>query len=178
MKTSTPHRPVSGIGPVSGIRGRRLVLASAAASAALMLPSALPGWAASAAVTTSSAGSVPQADSTSGSISGRITGNGHPLAGQCAEAYDPANRKVTFGSADRNGRYRIAHLAAGKYQVQFAPGVYCADPGNWLEQWYPNRTSLFPPAHPELVRVRANKDTAGINGNLKAGAAIAGVVRA
>jgi hypothetical protein len=161
MKTSTPHSSVS------GLDGRRLLLA---ASAALILSSALPGAAASAAVTSGNAGS------RTGTISGRITGDGHPLPGQCAEAYNAATRKVVFGTADRNGNYRITHLKAGKYQVQFAPGIYCANPGNWLEQWYPNRTSLNPPDHPVLVRVRANEDTAGINGHLKKGAQISGVV--
>lgn len=133
-----------------------------------MLPSALPIWNATAAVTTGNAGS--------GSISGRITGDGHPLAGQCAEAYNVATRKVTFGTAARSGRYQITHLMPGRYQVQFAPGIYCAHSGNWLEQWYPNHTSLNPPDHPVLVRVRANEDTAGINGNLKEGAQISGIV--
>jgi hypothetical protein len=151
----------------SGPRRRHVLVAAAATSMALML---LPT--AALAVTTGTVGPVPK----SGSISGRITGDGHPLAGQCAEAANVAANTVGFGSAGRNGKYRIAHLRPGQYQVLFAPGIDCAHPGNWLEQWYPNRTSPNPPAHPVRVRVRANEDTAGINGNLKEGAEIAGVV--
>lgn len=140
----------------------------------LLLPAlGLSSLAASAAVTPGSAGPVPK----TGSISGRITGNGHPLAGMCAEVYNPATNVVKFGSANRTGKYRINHLTAGKYQVQFAPGFECADAGNWLEQWYPNRTSPFPPRRRVLVRVRAKEDTAGINGDLKKGAEIAGSVQ-
>src|SRR6185437_10410037 len=79
------------------VRGPRLLAAAAASSLALMLLPAV----ASAATTAGTAPSVAK----TGSISGRITGNGHPLAGQCVEAYNIAAKKVAFGSSARNGKY-------------------------------------------------------------------------
>jgi hypothetical protein len=112
-----------------------------------------------------------------GSISGLVTGTGRPIR-SCVVAFIPSTGEGRVVRTSRTGRYRIAGLRRGRYEVQFAPKFDCADPGNWLTQTYPHVNSPLPPDQPSLVRVRAGKDTAGIDGNLKKGGEIAGVVRA
>jgi len=111
-----------------------------------------------------------------GSISGLVTGHGRPLRGICVEA-DPVNGgQGGFATTSRTGRYRLTHLPPASYQVNFA-GFDCDATSNWLSQWYPGITSLFPPGNAKAITVRAGKNVPGIDGRLKLGSAIAGTVR-
>ena len=112
-----------------------------------------------------------------GSISGRVTGNGKPLAGLCVEADQPSSGAGGLVITSKTGKYRISRLPAGVYQVQFATFGCGADPGNWLPQWYRGINSLFPTRKVTNLRVRAGKNVAGINGKLTVGGEIAGTVR-
>lgn len=112
-----------------------------------------------------------------GSISGRVTGNGKPLGGLCVEA-NPVNGGLGgFATTSKTGKYRITRLPPGLYQVQFASFDCGADPGNWLQQWYRGINSLFPTSKVTNLRVRAGKNIAGINGKLTVGGELAGTVR-
>lgn len=113
-----------------------------------------------------------------GSISGLVTGHGRPLAGVCAYAVSdtpvPA-RAVT----SKTGKYRITGLRPGRYVVAFVADFGpCHNDGNWLIQFYPGVNSLSPGKKVRLVRVRAGKDTRGIDARLKRGGQISGTVRA
>jgi len=114
-----------------------------------------------------------------GSISGLVTGKGHALRGVCAAAISPRTgaterMAVTF----KTGKYRLARLRPGRYDVVFIAGFApCTNQGNWLDQWYPRVNSLFPTRTVKTVRVRAGKDTGGIDGHLKKGGEISGTVR-
>lgn len=112
-----------------------------------------------------------------GSISGRVTGNGKPIGGLCVMA-DPVNGGgFGFAITSKTGKYRMTRLPAGVYLVQFASFVCGRDPGNWLQQWYRGVNSLFPTSKVTNLRVRAGKNVAGINGKLKVGGELAGTVR-
>lgn len=112
-----------------------------------------------------------------GSISGRVTGNGKPVGRLCVTAFAVNGGLIGFAITSKTGKYRITRLQPGLYQVQFA-GFDCgADPGNWLQQWYRGINSLFPTSKAAKLRVRAGKNIAGINGRLKMGGEIAGTVR-
>jgi len=115
------------------------------------------------------------ASTKTGSISGRVTGNGRPLAGICVDAF-PANGGVG-GEAitSKNGRYRIGQLAPGNYQVEFAD--FGCQSGNWLTQWYPDITTPFIAFNATQLHVRPGRNIAGIDGKLKRGGEIAGTVR-
>ena len=75
------------------------------------------------------------------------------------------------------GRYTLRGVAAGRYQVQFADAEECADPGNWLSQWYQGITSLFQPGNAAVLRVAKGQVLRGIDASLRRGSAIGGVVR-
>src|SRR5262249_25729654 len=81
-----------------------------------------------------------------GSISGRVTGGGHPLQGICAEADRVGGGSVRSAVTSKTGKYRITGLQPGRYQVQFTTVFGCGNKGNWLDQWYPYITTPFRPA--------------------------------
>jgi hypothetical protein len=115
-------------------------------------------------------------DASKGSVSGRVTGDGHPLRGICVTVIGPGSGG-TFVTTSRSGRYRLTDLAPGRYYVSFtAEARQCPDQGNWLLQWYPQDDSFYPSPKALEVRVRASHDTSGINANLKHGGQITGVV--
>jgi len=118
-----------------------------------------------------------------GSISGRVTGKGRPLAHICAVAIPasiyPMKPPEPPATTSKTGRYRIRGLKPGRYNVVFRTGLRsCPDDANWLPQWYPYLNSAYPPDKAANVRVRAGKNTSGIDGRLKLGGEISGIVRA
>ncbi len=116
-----------------------------------------------------------------GSISGRVTGRGHPLRDICAFAYKPvggASAPAARATTSSTGRYVIRGLRPGRYLVLFRTGNRsCLSDANWLPQWYPFVTSPYATNKVTAVRVRAGKDTAPVDGRLKLGGAISGIVR-
>ncbi len=113
-----------------------------------------------------------------GSISGVVTGRGHPLKGICAEADRVGGGSGRFAATLKTGRYRITGLQPGRYQVGFTTSLGCGNGGNWLDQWYPGITTPFPdPPQAAAIRVRAGKTATGIDARMKMGGAISGTVR-
>jgi len=116
-----------------------------------------------------------------GSISGRVTGQGRPLRDVCAFA---TRSPFTSGGSgarattSKTGRYTITGLRPGRYLVLFRTGGRaCPSRANWLPQWYPYVTAPYATDKVAWVRVRAGQDTGRINGRLKLGGEVAGVVR-
>ena len=115
-------------------------------------------------------------DLSKGSISGLVTGHGHPLRGICVIAYGPVS-SGSFVTTSRAGRYRLTGLRPGRYYVGFvADARPCRNHGNWLLQWYRHVDSLYPTNKAVEVPVRAGHDTHGINASLHHGGQITGVV--
>jgi hypothetical protein len=117
-----------------------------------------------------------------GSISGRVTGDGRPLAHICAVALRPPlgfqKGPAPHATTSKTGEYRIPGLRPGRYLVLFRTGIRsCPDDANWLPQWYPYLNSAYPPDQAANVPVRAGKDTGHIDGRLKLGGEISGIVR-
>jgi hypothetical protein len=128
-------------------------------------------------------GAEPSATSgRTGSISGRVTGKGRPLAHICAVAIPasvyPLRPPEPRATTSKTGRYRIRGLKPGRYLVVFRTGLgSCPAEANWLPQWYPFMNSSYPPDKVAEVRVRAGRDTARIDGRLQFGGEISGIVR-
>ncbi len=114
-----------------------------------------------------------------GSISGTVTGNGRPQRRVCVVAISASgNNPETLVRTSRTGRYQIKGLPTGSYGVVFLPNSsLCHNGGNWLPQWYPNLSTLFPGSKLKLVQVRAAHDTSDINARLRLGGEFSGVVR-
>ena len=103
-------------------------------------------------------------------LGGQITGTvrlgnaaGRPLAGICVFVLQGGSSVTSPASTGRSGRYTVAGLRTGRYQVQFSPG--CGSNPNVTSENFP---------HPVLVT--AARVTAGINGVLVPGAIITGKV--
>lgn len=114
-----------------------------------------------------------------GSISGLVTGHGHPQRGVCAVAFS-YDGGAKFAVTTKSGAYRIGGLRPGRYIVMFIAGVkqHCPNNGNWLQQWYPRVNAPIPSSHVKVLRVRAGKAIRGIDARLQAGGELAGRVRA
>lgn len=117
-----------------------------------------------------------------GSISGLVTGKGRPLHDVCAIAVslsENARPSEAIALTGKTGRYRITRLRPGRYEVAFLAGIArCPNKGNWIIQLYPGVNAPFAKGKVKAVRVRAGKDTDGIDGHLKKGGEISGTVRA
>ena len=89
-----------------------------------------------------------------GTISGRVTStSGTPVVGACVEAIDAASQALGFRTTDRTGRYTIAGLSTGSYQVSFYP---CR-----------NRTPMLATStRPSPVLVTAPQPVTGVNARL------------
>ena len=92
---------------------------------------------------------------------------GPPLGGICVVATGEGGvlgiqSEVSTHSA---GTYRITSLGTGKYQVQFAPGKGCPNNGNYLAATYHR-----------AVSATDGNTTGNINGYLKPGGVIEGVI--
>jgi hypothetical protein len=109
------------------------------------------------------------------SIAGRVTGKGHPLAGICVLAFPVNGGNVPEAITTKTGTYRITGLPRGRYQVEFAD-MGCQS-GNWLSQWYPNINTPFPADNATVFTMRAGLHITGIDGHLRLGGQISGVVR-
>ncbi len=117
------------------------------------------------------------ASARTGSISGLVTGAGHKLAGICVSALRIHGGQLRNAVTGKSGKYRIGHLRAGHYVVIFFAGPkMCPNTGNWLTQFYPDKTTIFP-RKLTSVPVAAGKDASGIDGRLKEGGQISGTVR-
>jgi Carboxypeptidase regulatory-like domain len=112
-----------------------------------------------------------------GSISGRVTGGGHPLQGICAEADRVGGGSGRGAVTSKTGKYRITGLQPGRYQVQFTTAFGCGNKGNWLDQWYSGITTPFLTSKATVIRVRAGTTKTGIDARMKLGGAISGTVR-
>jgi hypothetical protein len=103
-----------------------------------------------------------------GSITGRITvqGTGKPAGGVCVVASN--SDPLGGGSAvtTRTGRYRISSLGTGSYRVAVMT-TYGCEPSGQL---------LTPAGQPRRVHVVLGRPTNGINGLVRPGGAIAGLV--
>jgi protocatechuate 3,4-dioxygenase beta subunit len=88
-----------------------------------------------------------------------------PLAGACVDAAGlGAMSQVEVQAVTRaNGSYVLKGLGTGRYRVQFAPG--CGLQGNYLSASYGR-----------IISVRDGKTVTGINGFLRLGGKISGVV--
>lgn len=100
-----------------------------------------------------------------GTISGRVTStSGTPVVGACVEAIDAASQALGFRTTDRTGRYTIAGLSTGSYQVSFYP---CR-----------NRTPMLATStRPSPVLVTAPQPVTGVNARLGVAGSISGMVR-
>jgi Carboxypeptidase regulatory-like domain len=97
-----------------------------------------------------------------GTISGTVTNSSHgPLKGICVSAAGSDSYAQTTTNAA--GRYSIAGLLSGSYQVQFTPD--CGNVGNYVGVNYRS-----------AVKASAGKTTAGIDATLPTGATISGTV--
>ena len=112
-----------------------------------------------------------------GQIRGLVTGNGHPAAGVCVQAYPLRGGDVPTTTTSADGRYALRRVPTGRYAVVFAYAVECADPGNWLSQWYKDITTPFPAQHPTVLRVTKGAILRGIDASLRRGSAFGGTVR-
>ena len=112
-----------------------------------------------------------------GGISGTVTGGGRPLTGICASADRVGGGSGRYAATSKTGRYHIAGLAPGRYQVQFSTGVFCGNSGNWLSQWYRGITTPFPSSKAVKIQVRTGKITTGIDAAMRLGAEIRGTIR-
>ncbi|HEX6930702.1 MAG TPA: carboxypeptidase-like regulatory domain-containing protein [Streptosporangiaceae bacterium] len=106
-------------------------------------------------------------------ISGMVTdAAGHRLSGACVGIADPS--EVAFGPDEFDdiefttaGKYRAVNLAPGPYQVNFGCGG-----GAYVSHWYrTNARDQFP----DLLSIPAGL-TAGVNGVLRHGGSVTGVV--
>ncbi len=112
-----------------------------------------------------------------GSISGLVTGGGKKLAKICVGAVGVSHGQVRVAITGKSGKYQISHLRPDRYVVIFLAGPrQCPNPDNWLDQFYPNETTVFPNKL-TTVTVKAGKNTPGIDAKLKQGGQITGAVR-
>jgi Carboxypeptidase regulatory-like domain len=128
----------------------------------------------------SSAATLPEPAVVQAAKGGRIAGvvtdpQGRGLKGICvvADTEGPNATEFGFGLAvtGKTGRYRIARLPAGRYEVVFYAG--CGNTGNWLVQVYKDRVTL---KKPTSVRVRRGKTTSGVDATLQPGGEISGTI--
>lgn len=112
------------------------------------------------------------------SISGVVTGDGKPLRGICVQEAQLHNGfSIGFDvTTSRTGRYTFRKLPSGRYQITFAPIFDCADPGNWLQQFYKGATAVFPPDNQTTITLRAGQHRRHVDASLRRGSQISGTV--
>jgi Carboxypeptidase regulatory-like domain len=107
-----------------------------------------------------------------GAIAGTVTGGGKPLSGICV--FTGGHRTLT----SKSGKYRIAKLRAGSYEVEFIPASFCGkNTGNWLVQLYKGINGPLFRGKPTRVSVKSGKTTSGIDASLRLGGEITGTVK-
>ncbi len=113
-----------------------------------------------------------------GEISGVVTAKGKRLRGVCITVFPVRGGGNGFGANTRkNGTYVVRHVPAGRYYVTFADEL-CFSSQNWLQQVYKGHNTPFGSGFGigNPVRVRSGKATTGIDGKLRLGGEISGVV--
>jgi hypothetical protein len=115
-----------------------------------------------------------------GTITGVVTGtSGRPLAGICVSAANTMQAGSVIGAAggfgqpitNARGKYRLAGLEAGSYYVSFSA---CQGSSKYAAQVY--RGYPTSAGAPTRVKVRAGRETAGIDARLIVGGTISGQV--
>jgi protocatechuate 3,4-dioxygenase beta subunit len=183
-----PGRYTMGLGHCTSQRGIKAGLSgvlwtdqggsvTAQAGQAQTLPAATWWHVSSADFNAPSQAAAQPAAATTGSLSGLVTGAGRPLANICVLAFSERNGHEHVGRTAKNGTYLVRHLRPGRYLVMFLTGLkQCPSTGNWLPQWYPGISSLRKFNKIKVLRIKAGKDTSGIDAQLKRGAEITGTV--
>lgn len=112
-----------------------------------------------------------------GSISGTVVAGPHAPVTQAniCVVIVPVRRNGSYGYAftGTDGSYRVAGLAPGEYQVNFADPFCFFGTMDLAQQWYSNQ--LFE-ASADKVAVTVGGDTSGIDATLAAGSRISGTV--
>lgn len=116
-----------------------------------------------------------------GTITGVVTSSsGHPLAGICVTAVNTRQAGSVVGSSsggfgtpitDARGKYRLSGLEAGSYYVSFSPCVASPKYAAQVYRGYPTSAGA-----PTPVKVKAGRETSGINARLIVGGTISGTV--
>ncbi len=108
-----------------------------------------------------------------GGVSGRVTSrSGRPIRHTCAEVH--STDFYVGVPVSKTGRWTVGKsLPPGRYTVEFAALDCAGNPGNWAPQWYRNQSRA---AKASRVRIRSGKITTGINGRLRHGGIISGIV--
>jgi hypothetical protein len=118
--------------------------------------------------------------SLSGSISGQVTDSGGTgLGGICVVAIGSGSFSGDGNTATSqpNGDYTITGLAADTYNVEYYPGEFCGNNGNYQQQFYDNQPlgSSTPPTT-VVLSTPSGMAATGINDALAAGGTISGTV--
>jgi hypothetical protein len=109
-----------------------------------------------------------------GKIKGIVTGMGKPLRGICVITF-PTNGGVGYAATtSKDGSYTIGDIKPGRYDVTFA-GPLCPTTTNWLMQTYRNDNNPFG-LGATAVEVTSGKTRTGIDGHLRLGGEISGMV--
>ncbi len=113
-----------------------------------------------------------------GEISGTVTGKGKLLSGICVQASEVSSGQFFDAKTSRIGTYAIRALSPGRYNVTFAPILFCPNRTNWLQQVYKNNNSISVNFNGggKVLTVTAGHKLSGINGNLRLGGEISGTV--
>ncbi len=113
-----------------------------------------------------------------GEISGTVNGKGKPLSGICVQASEVSNGQFFDAKTSRNGAYTIRNVTPGRYNVVFAPILFCPNRTNWLQQVYKDNNSLSVNFNGggKVLTVTAGHKLTGIDGNLRLGGEISGTV--
>ena len=113
-----------------------------------------------------------------GEVSGTVTGKGKPLSGICVQAEEINSGQTFAAETTKSGSYTIRHVAPGRYNVIFAPILFCPNRTNWLQQVYKDNNSISVAFNGggNVLTVAAGHKLTGIDGNLRLGGEISGVV--
>ena len=99
------------------------------------------------------------------------------LRGVCITVFPVRGGQGFAANTRKNGTYVVRHVPAGRYYVTFADEL-CFSSQNWLQQVYKGHNTPFGSGlgigNP--VRVRSGKATTGIDGKLRLGGEISGIV--
>ena len=163
--------PRTQIRPIRSLLSRRLAISGVAAGAIVAVAALAVPAVASASATAVKVGT--------GSITGLVTGHGHPVQDICVRAINVRDHVSYKADTSSTGHYSIHKVTPGRYYVQFQ--ICPSATSNWLFQWYKGVTSsnngiAKPPPGVTTVPVKAGKTTAGINAAMKLGASISGRV--
>ena len=106
------------------------------------------------------------------SISGQVTDitTGRPVAGICVIAIAGSIDNGGFGVTDRQGRYTAGGLAAGRFAVDFVPGL-CGNSGSYASQFYNDQPIPVPD-----VRVATGQAVTGVDAAMHPGGTVKGRV--